>query len=185
MDRNEDLPRVIVITGAMAAGKSSVAQALAERLPRAAHVRGDVFRRMIVSGTAPMMPDPTEEALAQLRLRYELGCMAAERYAEAGFVAVYQDVILAQYLTAAVERLARWKPGVVVLAPTVPTLVARERGRAKKVYTDAWTPGLLGELVQEHTPRIGHWIDSSALDVAATVDAILAEPAAMRRGLPS
>ncbi|MDQ0761187.1 putative kinase [Streptomyces canus] len=43
---------VVLVTGVMAAGKSTVAQALAERLPRAAHVRGDVFRRMIVSGRA-------------------------------------------------------------------------------------------------------------------------------------
>ncbi|MFD9885204.1 AAA family ATPase, partial [Streptomyces alboflavus] len=47
---------VIVITGIMAAGKSTVAQALAERLPRAAHVRGDVFRRMIVSGRQEYEP---------------------------------------------------------------------------------------------------------------------------------
>lgn len=32
-------PSVIVITGIMAAGKSTVAQLLAERLPRAPHVR--------------------------------------------------------------------------------------------------------------------------------------------------
>jgi dephospho-CoA kinase len=41
---------IIAVTGAMAAGKSTVAQLIAERLPRAVHVRGDVFRRMIVSG---------------------------------------------------------------------------------------------------------------------------------------
>jgi deoxyadenosine/deoxycytidine kinase len=35
--------QVILITGNMAAGKSSVAQALAERLPKSVHLRGDVF----------------------------------------------------------------------------------------------------------------------------------------------
>lgn len=44
--------QVILITGNMAAGKSSVAQALAERLPQSIHPRGDVFRRMIVNGRA-------------------------------------------------------------------------------------------------------------------------------------
>ncbi|WP_324193143.1 zeta toxin family protein [Nocardia nova] len=38
---------VYLITGIQAAGKSTVAQALAERLPRSAHVRGDVFRRFV------------------------------------------------------------------------------------------------------------------------------------------
>jgi predicted kinase len=46
------LPRIVLITGNMAAGKSSVAQALAERLPRSVHLRGDAFRRMIVNGRA-------------------------------------------------------------------------------------------------------------------------------------
>ncbi len=42
--------RVIVITGAMAAGKSTVAELLASRFARSVHVRGDSFRRMIVNG---------------------------------------------------------------------------------------------------------------------------------------
>lgn len=60
---------IVVVTGAMAAGKSTVAQLIAERLPRAVHVRGDVFRRMVVSGRVEMGPDPEPEALVQLRLR--------------------------------------------------------------------------------------------------------------------
>ena len=47
-------PQIVLITGAMAAGKSSLAQALAERLPCSVHLRGDSFRRMIVSGRAEM-----------------------------------------------------------------------------------------------------------------------------------
>ena len=47
-------PHIIMITGIMAAGKSTVAQQLAERLPKSVHLRGDVFRRMIVSGRAEM-----------------------------------------------------------------------------------------------------------------------------------
>ena len=38
----------------MAAGKSTIAQALAERLPKSVHLRGDLFRRMIVNGQAEM-----------------------------------------------------------------------------------------------------------------------------------
>ena len=45
---------IILITGNMAAGKSTVAQALAERLPMSVHLRGDRFRRMIVNGQAEM-----------------------------------------------------------------------------------------------------------------------------------
>lgn len=45
---------VIVVTGIQAAGKSTVAQALAERLDRSVHLRGDLFRKMIVNGRADM-----------------------------------------------------------------------------------------------------------------------------------
>jgi dephospho-CoA kinase len=39
------MPRLILVTGIMAAGKSTVAQLLAERLaPQSVHLRGDVFR---------------------------------------------------------------------------------------------------------------------------------------------
>ena len=47
-----DHPQLILITGIMAAGKSTVAQHLAERLPNSVHLRGDVFRRMMVNGRA-------------------------------------------------------------------------------------------------------------------------------------
>ena len=69
---------VIVITGIMAAGKSTVAQILAERLPRSAHVRGDIFRRMIVSGRAQPTPAGSAEEEAQLTLRYRLSAQAAD-----------------------------------------------------------------------------------------------------------
>ncbi|WP_086561630.1 hypothetical protein [Streptomyces africanus] len=68
----------------MAAGKSTVAQALAETLPRAAHVRGDLFRRMIVSGREEYAPGAGDEARAQLRLRAPRIEAVAAREAERG-----------------------------------------------------------------------------------------------------
>lgn len=105
---------VIVITGIMAAGKSTVAQIIAERLPRSAHVRGDVFRRMI-----------------------------------------------------------RTRPcHVVVLAPRMEVVEAREAGRLKTGY-GAWTVASLYAAL-EATPRMGLWLDNSDQSPAATADAILA-----------
>jgi len=73
-----DRPRaVFLLTGIMASGKSTVVQLLAERLPRAAHVRGDAFRRMIVTGRREMTPGAGPEAEAQLELRYRLAATAA------------------------------------------------------------------------------------------------------------
>ena len=71
---------VILLTGIQAAGKSTIAQLLAERLPQSVHVRGDLFRRMIINGRADMTPDPASEAVRQLRLRHQLAATVSDAY---------------------------------------------------------------------------------------------------------
>ncbi|MDN3028639.1 AAA family ATPase [Streptomyces sp. S.PB5] len=165
---------VILVTGVMASGKSTVAQALAERVVRAAHVRGDAFRRMIVSGREEYDGVAGGEGEDQLRLRYRLSAATADTYAEAGFTAVVQDVVLGEELAAYV-RLIRTRPlYVVVLAPSPETVAAREAGRAKSGYGAAWTVAELDRVLREETPRIGLWLDSSSLSVGETVEEILA-----------
>src|SRR5215207_2003020 len=82
-------PSIVLITGIMAAGKSTVAQALAEALPKSVHLRGDIFRRMIVNNRDEIAPDDsgelTDTALEQLRLRYRIATSAASLYYDAGF----------------------------------------------------------------------------------------------------
>ena len=41
---------IYLITGPMASGKSTIAELVASSLPKAVHLRGDIFRRMITSG---------------------------------------------------------------------------------------------------------------------------------------
>src|SRR5262249_36511983 len=108
---------VILVTGIQAAGKSTVAQLLAERLPRSGHLRGDVFRKMIVSGRVGMTPDAPAEAVRQLRLRHRLTAVAADTYFEAGFTVVAQDVILGEHLAGLVAAVRGRPLLVVVLAP--------------------------------------------------------------------
>ena len=121
--------RVIVITGAMAAGKSPVADLLAIRLPKSVHIHGDVFRRMVVSGHADMTPNPSPDALAQLNLRYDLAAMAADRCAEDGFDAIVQDVILGKDLADFVKRIASPER---YLRRTVPQLVGLRLAREQR-----------------------------------------------------
>lgn len=161
-----------MITGIMAAGKSTVAQALAERFDRSVHVRGDTFRRFVVSGRAEMSANPTVEALEQLRLRYELAASCADRYVEAGFVTVMQDVILGPMLTDVVAMFRTRPTSVVVLAPPPDEVARREVARAKTGYT-RFTPADLDGDLRERTPRVGLWIDSGAMSVDETVQHIL------------
>jgi hypothetical protein len=107
-----DRGRVVLVTGVMAAGKSTVAQLLAERFERSAHLRGDRFRRMIVRGNAA----PNTEAFeAELRVRYTLGAQSADGYADAGYTAVWQDCVIGPML-GEIETLVRTRPlDIIVL----------------------------------------------------------------------
>lgn len=164
--------RVIVITGVMAAGKSTVAELLAQRLDRSVHVRGDAFRKMIVNGRAEMTPRASDEALAQLHLRYDLAAHTADAYAAQGFSAVLQDVIIGPDLESFMERVRSPARHLVVLSPAVSALELRERHRAKIGY-HAFTPAELDEILQNDTSRIGYWLDSSAQTPEETVADIL------------
>ncbi|WP_242892736.1 AAA family ATPase [Actinomadura litoris] len=163
---------VYLITGIQASGKSTVAQALAERLSRSAHVRGDLFRRMVVGGRAEMAPEPSREAVRQLRLRHRLTAAACDAYFDEGFTAVAQDVVLGGHL-ADMVRLVRARPLlVVVLAPRPEAVAARERARGKDAY-DAWTVELLDRTLRTETPRLGLWLDTSDQTPEQTVEEIL------------
>ncbi|HEX5688351.1 MAG TPA: AAA family ATPase [Roseiflexaceae bacterium] len=168
-------PEIILITGSMASGKSSVAQALAERLPRSVHLRGDLFRRMIVNGRAEMNIPLSAEAEQQLQLRYDLAAETAKRYAEAGWTVVYQDILLGTALTDMVDRLHPVPLAIVVLCPRADVLAARDMARHKRGYPDRATVDALDRVLRDETPRIGFWLDNSDLTLPETVDAILHE----------
>jgi predicted kinase len=163
---------LFVVTGVMAAGKSTVGQALAERFTRSVHLRGDRFRRAIVSGRQDMTGDASPEALTQLRLRYRLAALAADEYVTAGFTTVLQDVIVGPMLTELLAMITTRPLALVVLAPSVEEVTRREAGRTKTGY-GTFTPADFDTLLRTTTPRIGLWIDSTAQTPDETVDEIL------------
>lgn len=169
-------PDLFVVTGIMASGKSTIADQLARRYDRSVHVRGDVFRRMVVSGAAPMDPGAGAEAERQLRMRYRLAARTAAAYHAAGFTVVVQDTILGAHLPRFIDALGVDPVYLVVLAPRPDVVAERERQRDKTGYR-AWTPELLDREFRSCTPHLGLWLDTSAMTVAESVDAIVARPA--------
>jgi chloramphenicol 3-O-phosphotransferase len=166
-------PAVYLLAGPMAAGKSTVARLLASRFERGVHLEGDVFRRNIVSGRAEMTPEPSPEALEQLRLRYALAAAAADSYVDAGFTVALEDVVIGRFLEEFAAMIRSRPCHVVVLAPSMAAVAAREGGREDKGYIGGWTVERhYADFVAE-TPRIGLWLDTTEQTPEETVDAIL------------
>ncbi|GIO31621.1 MULTISPECIES: phosphotransferase-like protein [Paenibacillus] len=163
---------MILITGIMASGKSTVAQLLAERLDRSVHLRGDMFRKMIVNDRREVRPDADEAELEQLSLRYRLAAQAADAYFAAGFNVVVQDVVIGRMLEDFVSYVQTRPLYVVVLCPNPSVVAQREAGRAKKGYGE-WTVEGLNEVLLGETPRIGMWLDTSSMTAEQTVDEIM------------
>jgi predicted kinase len=155
---------VIVVSGITAAGKSTVSQLLAERFQYGVHLRGEIFRRMIVSGQASAGAGDGAEAQKQLKLRYRLACQAADGYAQAGFTVVLQDVVIGELLREFLDGIRSRPRYLVVLTPR-PDVISRRLGGLSVDELDY-------EL-HAFSPRRGLWLDNSDLSPNETVDAIL------------
>ena len=162
-----------LITGVMASGKSTIADLLVRRFDHGVHLRGDAFRRMIVTGRDPIGPSLGHEAQRQLDLRKRLAAMVANEYWRDGFTVVLQDIFAGDALPEVIDLLEISPLFVVVLVPRPDVVARRERVRPKTGYANGWGVDELVAMFEAATPRRGLWFDSSDLSLAATVEAIL------------
>jgi len=161
-----------VVTGVMAAGKSTVADLLAQRFARGVHLRGDVFRKMIVRGRDPITPELGEEALRQLDLRQRIAANVANDYWHDDFTVVLQDIYVGGALANVLGRLEIAPLYVIVLNPRPDVVEQRDRQREKTGYGEWDVEGLCAAFAEE-TPRVGLWLDTSERSPEETVDEIL------------
>src|SRR5262245_23780923 len=170
---------VWLVTGAQASGKSAVADALARRFDPGVHVRGGQFARWAVRGWVPFdAPGRAADARRLLDLRYRLSALAADEYAASGFTTVVQDNIYGADVVAWLDRVAARPRHLVVLRPSVAVVAERAEERRRRTgkvaYRGDYTPERNDEHVATTPAGLGLWLDTSALSVDGTVDAILA-----------
>jgi predicted kinase len=151
---------IYLITGVMASGKSTVAELLASKIEESVHLRGDIFRTMIVSGRAEMSAQPSDEAVRQLHLRYRLATDAAKTYYDNGFSVILQDNYYGEELSRVLDMLGDRRVHVIVLCPNVETVRKRETLRGKVGYIGFTPEALYADFIKK-TPKIGFWLDTS------------------------
>ena len=166
-----------LVIGVQAAGKSTVADLLARQFDRGVHIRGGQFYRWAVTGWVHAGDVRASEARRLLDLRYRLSAMVADEYCAAGFCTVVQDNIFGPDVVRWLHSITSRPRHLVVLRPSADVVWQRETDRRLATGKIAYRPGeftvedLDNYLAQ--TPRIGLWLDTSALTGAQTVREIL------------
>jgi gluconate kinase len=170
---------IFLVTGAQAAGKSTVGRLLAERFDRGAFIEGDQMWKLVVSGAEDMGgTEPSDEAVRQYMRRLRHGAMLADSFFESGFSAVHSDIVMGDSMRPYLEMVSNRPLFVVMLYPSRDAVVARERARTKNAYRD------LGPTLEDAvdtfygwidaTERVGLWLDTSDQTAEESVDEIMA-----------
>jgi chloramphenicol 3-O-phosphotransferase len=162
---------ILIITGAPGAGKTTVAEALAERYDRVAHIQVDVLRHFVTptAYASPARGGPAWETQRSLAIRN--ACDLARNFIEARFGVIIDDVVGPQGLAAYLEGLEPVAVPVhfVRLMPRLE--VCEERDRARREERVA--PGrvqVVHAFLESAGEHAGATIDNSDLSPQAAAD---------------
>jgi chloramphenicol 3-O-phosphotransferase len=162
---------VLILSGPPAAGKSTVAQALAERYDRVAHIDVDTLRHF-VTPTGYIAPDrPGWERQQALATRN--AAALARNFLEERFAVIIDDVVVtAEHLAQYVEAL---KPAgapvhFVRLLPRLEVCLARNAAREPGLRPSPKRIETVYRAFEAATDLPGATIDSSELSAYETAD---------------
>ena len=167
---------ILVITGQLAAGKSTLARAVLERFEHGVHVDVDGIRELVVSGRAsPLAWDAETTRQFELAIAASVGLAAV--YARAGFAVAIEGGIdpevVDRHLAATGLRAVR-----ISLEPPVEVALARNRERTTKSHDPALLEDAIlaidADLATSPLPDGWVRIDNGGESLDATVDRVAA-----------
>ncbi|MDX2837364.1 AAA family ATPase [Streptomyces scabiei] len=163
---------MIVLTGPPGAGKSTVAQLLADHLTPSVHLHSDDFWRSIKRGwIAPYLPEAHEQNQVVLQVLVS----AAFGYAEGGYQVICDGIVGPWFIDFfRVTARERALPlSYVILRPDKHTTLERATSRAGDALTDPEPIRSLHGQFSNLAAYEAHVLDSTTLTSEATADSIL------------
>ncbi|MBD9726221.1 AAA family ATPase [Streptomyces caniscabiei] len=163
--------QVIVLTGPPGAGKSTVAQLLADHLAPSVHLHSDDFWRYIKQGwIAPYLP----EAHQQNQVVLQVLVSAAFGYADGGYQVICDGVVGPWFidLFRATARERALRLSYVILRPDRHTTLERATSRVGDALTDPGPIRSLHDQFSDLGAYEAHVLDSTDLTAEATAESI-------------
>jgi chloramphenicol 3-O-phosphotransferase len=139
-------PTIFVISGQLAAGKSSLAQALLARAPFGYHIDVDAIREMVSSGLASPLAW-SEETERQFALAIAASAALAAVYHGAGFEVAIEGGIEPEAIDRALAAVGLLDVRVgVELLPPLDVALERNRSRTTKAFDTSALEGVMREI---------------------------------------
>lgn len=164
------LPRIFLVSGPPAAGKTTLCGALLARFARGLHLPVDELRGWVVAGMADSVPW-TDETERQFRIAEDAAADVARRYRAAGFAVAIDHCRNPRRLDELGLDATK-----VLLMPDLETNLRRSHARTNKPFD----PHLLDETIdytnrhyRDGVPPGWTVIDNSAMTVEETVERLL------------